>query len=119
VYHLPEDRFEEVATHDMFAITNGWPALLHYNGGGQAKLDNRRAAYAAYTGRQPTATENKDEYPYAATQEGGASASVWPLDAKQNQAQGNDWNGFRFRNRLTIGGAFVVEIVPSRPFEYW
>ena len=65
-----------------------------------------------------TFDEDLDEYPYASTREGGATAHIQPLDSRDNQMQGNDLGRFYSSEGLRMGDDFYVRIVQTRWWDY-
>ncbi len=107
-YTVNGTRFPHVAAHIRAALTHNWPADLHYESNPLAAARNRTAACSAFRGELSC-----DEYPFAATKEGGLGASCADVDLNENTSQGGDFGRFIFRNGLVDNDQFQITVVGS------
>jgi hypothetical protein len=101
---LSATRYPETTDHIADAITAGQPSLLHI--ARDEEEANREASLAPYP---PRTGFDRDEYPPAMSDEGGAGADVRYIDPSDNRGAGStmgnaleDWcNGQPFRIDIT------------------
>lgn len=97
---LSESRYPETTDHIADAVAAGQPSLLHI--ARDEEEANREASLADYP---PRSGYDRDEYPPAMSDEGGAGADVRYIDPSDNRGAGSsmgnqleDWcNGQPFR----------------------
>jgi Deoxyribonuclease NucA/NucB len=106
VFIVDSKKTPTIAEHVRIAIAAGQPWLLHRVSEEQAKKNRRRAC-----GRWPKGSKlSCDEYPFAATSEGGRGAHIMGVPLQEQLRQGGQLRGFYARNRIPLGGAFVVVV---------
>lgn len=94
----------------MYLMINPQSAVLTYNGGGAASMSNRMLALMSVSGSAGPG-RSWDEYPYASTEEGGLSAMVWSVPARENSIQGGQLRWVY--NGMSAGQQFLVVPVSS------
>jgi hypothetical protein len=104
-----------IAAHVQQAQVQGQPSILTYIGAENDSLNtnNRNAACRLLPSPRPVG-QQCDEYPFASTYEGGATASAVLVPAGENQSQGGSLSNFYVTNNLQNGSRFQV-MVSSAP----
>ena len=106
VVDLNNDRQAPVIDHAHDAVLNGQPRVLHID---RADANAHRIASLSHT---PTRSGfDRDEYPPAASQEGGAGASVRYISPRANRSAGSTMG--RALAPFCDGQAFILE--PGTP----
>lgn len=125
----PGEDVDEVAAHDLMAITTGHSPLLTYassaeKGDGPNGLPRKWYKLAANTPNNCTETLyegdvlNCDEYPYYASEESDIHADLKLLDAFKNQSEGSKMNAFATTCRMPeaprgdVKRKFIVVPIP-------
>jgi hypothetical protein len=100
---IPGDDVEDVANHDLDAITAGYPAILTYVTGSIRAETLPRHWYtsASYgdglcAGTAPT-SQDCDEYPYYSSAQSSTSGSLRYVDSGQNRSEGAKRHGLLAR----------------------
>jgi uncharacterized Zn-binding protein involved in type VI secretion len=70
---------------------------------------NRRAALANAT--PGGAGTSLDEFPFASSTQGGANASVTPIDVHEQNKQGGKMSGFYRKHKIKNGQSYIVRII--------
>ena len=96
--------------HTINSFKMGKPEMLHYDK--NSSIANKRR-YQAVKGIPSRGSEGleRDEYPYASTFEGGASANVAYVPSKENKQQGADLASLY--SKMDQGEMFLVIPIPS------
>ena len=100
-----------IAAHVQQAQVQGQPSILTYIGAENDSLNtsNRNAACRLLPSPRPVG-QQCDEYPFASTYEGGATASAVLVPAGENQNQGGSLRNFYASNNLQNGSQFQVMV---------
>jgi len=117
-HYVYESRTPNIYQHTVNSQEIGQPSILHYDSDPKRQDQRRYAATKNYPTRAAEGLQ-RDEYPYASTFEGGATASVAYVPAGENAKQGYLELGPLYR-ALNQGDAFEVIPVSSereRQFE--
>ena len=100
--------YTEYAVHIRDAIQLGRPKDLHYEPSG---ADARRVLSLSRINTVPG--QDRDEYPFASTREGGTGADVRLIDFSHNRRGGNDLKQFYSTKLNNIPNKlFHVRIIP-------
>jgi hypothetical protein len=102
VVDLHDDRHAPVIDHVSEAVREGQPRMLHID---RAEGDANRAL--ALRGIPARSGQDRDEYPPAMSDEGGAGASVEYVSPRANRSAGATMG--RQLGRYCDGQAFIVE----------
>ena len=109
VIPMPRSVIPDVADHVVVAQVSGKPIVLRRAPDTQYKI-NRRLAIGSHP---PAAPGNSlDEYPFAASLQGGVGASIKEVPAWQNSLQGAiiRWS-YKFEN-IGVGRPYIVLVTP-------
>ncbi len=117
--YVNQSRMPAIYANDLAAIRDGYPSELRYDPIPDHAAQHRRQACSikrkAEAGIKSPVT--CDEYPFAATFEGGLYEGRLPriaaASSSEQQRQGGEFGAFITRNRLTAGSPFVVKPVPE------
>jgi hypothetical protein len=102
VYH---ERTPAIADHVRDAQQAGKPSVLTRASSIQARRNRRASGCGRWRG-----PNSCDEYPFAASQQGGRAASVRGVPLRENLRQGGDLIAFFNKHRIPVGGAFKVVV---------
>lgn len=83
VVDLDNQKHRRVLRHVWTAVRHGHPRILHID---RVEADANRAAAVQGTPTKPGF--DRDEYPPAMSDEGGANSTVWYVDVSQNRSAG-------------------------------
>lgn len=119
---LPTIVFEQskcpnIYKHIRASIRSGRPSVLQRDTNKTAIRNRRNASCGRFNrrykrthgGRLP-AGKNCDEYPFASTSQGGASATTMYVPTGENSRQGTSLNTFYRRNRIGNNDRFKVAV---------
>ena len=98
-------KMPDIADNIWHAQQAGHPSVLSHGG---VSTSNR---YAAQKGSMNLKGLQRDEYPFAKSLEGGSSAWIGHVPAKQNQQQGNLMQQFFKQNEIRFGDQYRVKII--------
>jgi hypothetical protein len=109
VIPMPNSIIPHVAAHIAMAQVSGKPAILTRVSAAQATI-NRGLA----TGGYPPAGANMslDEYPFAASAQGGKGASVVSVPLIENCIQGGIIGGCYKIENINVGMPYLVLVIP-------
>lgn len=110
IHFVYEKRTKNIYQHTLNAFRNGKPEILHYDT--DLKRREQRRYEALKKIPSPSTGNQRDEYPYASTYEGGKGAMVLEVPTKENSRQGNDLK--RLYRLLDDGDAFLVLPIPEK-----
>lgn len=118
VFVVDAERMPHIAAHILFAWTLSPPKpnLLH-RASPRTGRAHRRVACADFPPPVQPDDPECDEYPFAATREGGRGASIAPVPPVENRRQGGDLSAFYRQKRVRIGDPFLV-VVRGDPKRY-
>ena len=118
-YYVFESRWPNVyKTHKKY-LGNGTTKILTYDSNPDNRRERRRESLRGYSVRPGF---NRDEFPYATTQEGGKGAAVNYVPSPETKSHGGSLGSFIKENKLKSGDKFLVVLVPAnnrrRPSPY-
>ena len=118
-YYVFESRWPNVyKTHKKY-LGNKTTKILTYDSDPDNRRKRRRESLRGYSTRPGF---DRDEFPYATTQEGGRGAAVNYVPSLENQSHGGSLGSFVKGNNLKSGDKFLVVLVPAnnrrRPSPY-
>lgn len=105
-----ESETPEIYAHTVAALSDHpeW-AILTYNGGGEAKKDNRTDALKKVKNKEISGDRSWDEFPYASTKEGGIGSYVFAAPRKEQKIQAGQLGALVTRgNKMKSGDKFMV-----------
>jgi len=103
---ISADRMPYIARNIQLAWGDGQPSLLHRNSAKQA--GNRAAACGRFVAKYPGGS--CDEYAFATTDEGGASARTEEVPLREQRCQGGALNAGYAKAGIQQGEEFLVVI---------
>jgi RHS repeat-associated protein len=108
IHFVYESKTPNIYRHTLNSFRNDKPEFLHYDSDEQRQKDRRAEALANYP-KKGDGTE-RDEYPYASTEEGGKGADVAYVPKREQRIQGGQLGSLY--KKLEDGEAFFVWPVP-------
>ena len=93
-------------------IAKGNPTLLTYDFSNINAARRRTAALKA-SGISSSSQVDRDEYPYAHTEEGGSNASVMQVPRSENRSHGQYLSTLVKSNNMKTGDHFLIILVPD------
>lgn len=111
IFVIDATKMPNIAAHVKQAQAQGQPSILTYIGAENNSLNtnNRNAACRLQPIPRPPG-QQCDEYPFASTYEGGATASAVLVPGGENQSQGGSLSKFYASNNLQKGSRFQVMV---------
>ena len=94
----------------MNSFRSGQPEILHYDSDQNRTKARRKEALKNYPSRYSEGLE-RDEYPYASTNEGGAGSNIAYVPSRENSSQGGSLRALY--SKLKSGDPFLVLPVPK------
>ena len=110
-HYVYQSRSPNIYQHTVNSLENGQPAVLNYDSDKKRQNQRRTAATKDYPSMAADGLQ-RDEYPYASTFQGGATASVAYVPAEENAKQGYLELAPLYK-ALNQGDAFMVIPVSS------
>ena len=108
--HLVFEEFTpEIFNHTIDAFSEGKPEMLTYDSNPDNRNRRREEAIGGYPSRYSEGLQ-RDEYPYASTEEGDRGASVAYVPGRENSVQGGQLS--TLYSQLESGDNFLVLPVP-------
>ena len=105
-HYVFQSRTPNIYQHTVNSLETGQPDILHYDNDQKRQGQRRYAATNRYPSKAAEGLQ-KDEYPYASTFEGGATANVAYVPSRENSLQGYLELGPLYK-ALNQGDAFAV-----------
>lgn len=102
---LDAEKLPFIAANIKTAWEEGRPGILT-RGGNEVIKGNRQAACGRFTPAYPQGS--CDEYPFASSLEGGASARLAEVPRRENSCQGGSLNAAYRRNGIKVGDRYGV-----------
>ncbi|MEU5155331.1 NucA/NucB deoxyribonuclease domain-containing protein [Glycomyces sp. NPDC021274] len=99
-------KYPETAAHIRKAQNDGHPRVLTKDSANKSEVRKRRRAATKVLPPKKRNTEDRDEYPFASTKEGGEGSSVQYVKWDDNQGAGNEiknqWAGVPQGSRIWV-----------------
>lgn len=83
------NKYPQSAAHINRAQQKGHPQILTKDSASKSTVRSRRRAATSQLPPRQRGTQDRDEYPFASTKEGGAGSSVEYVDSADNQGAGS------------------------------
>ena len=110
IHFVYEQHTKEIYKHTVSAIERGHPNILTYDADKSRQAGRRKNSTSTLAPKGKEGLE-RDEYPYASTFQGGASASVMYVPKGENSLQGGQLGALY--SQLSAGDNFLVLPVPK------
>ncbi|SMP07789.1 NucA/NucB deoxyribonuclease domain-containing protein [Chryseobacterium profundimaris] len=109
-HFVMESRTPNIFKHTLSSFMKGYPQILHYDADkGRRKIRRKEA-----TSNYPTIPgQDRDEYPYASTFEGGKGANIAYIPSEENRIGQGLLGLAPLYSKLKSGDAFMVIPVPA------
>ena len=109
--YISEKKWKYIYMNHKRGIAKGNPTLLTYDSSNINAA--RRTAALKASGISSSSQVDRDEYPYAHTEEGGSNASVMQVPRSENRSHGQYLSTLVKSNNMKTGDHFLIILVPD------